>query len=111
MFRILKSTLDIRAKIANAYTPEDIDQIGDGIVGLLGLAKKLSDPATLAFLHKTTDMLSEVDLAGSKKLGACGMASALFNSEVKEGLGVLIQLTKAMGRLKEDGNGLPQITP
>ncbi|NQT70125.1 MAG: hypothetical protein HQ552_11145, partial [Desulfobacteraceae bacterium] len=30
VFRILGATLDIRAKLAAAYTPEDIDKIGDG---------------------------------------------------------------------------------
>ena len=44
VFRIIKATYDIRAKIATAYTAEDIEQIGDGLVSLLGVAKKLSDP-------------------------------------------------------------------
>jgi len=32
VFRIIKATLDIRAKLATAYTAEDIDKIGDGVV-------------------------------------------------------------------------------
>jgi hypothetical protein len=40
VLRIITATLDVRAKIASAYTAEDIDKIGDGAVTLLGLAKK-----------------------------------------------------------------------
>jgi len=49
VLRIITSTLDVRAKIASAYSPEDIDQIGDGAVAALGLAKKLSDPKAAQF--------------------------------------------------------------
>lgn len=104
VFRIIRSTLDVRAKIADAYTPEDIDRIGDGLVALLGLTEKLSDPSIISFLHRATDMLSEMDLESSKQAGPCTMASALFNREIREGLGVMIQLTKAMGMLKESTN-------
>ena len=44
VFRILNATLGIRAKIAAKYTPEDIEQIGDGLVSLLGLTKKITSP-------------------------------------------------------------------
>ena len=79
---------------------EDIDKIGDGAVAAMGLAKKLGDPKTLAFLEKAVGMLAEVDLSASKKVGPFGLVSAGFNDEIKEGLGVLMQLTKAMGHLK-----------
>lgn len=104
VFRIIKATLDVRAKVASEYTPEDIEQIGDGAVAALGLAKKLSDPKVLDFLDRAVGMLSEVDLDASKKVGPFGLMSAGFNSEVKQGLGVMMELTKAMGKLKS-GNG------
>ena len=44
VLRIIQSTLDVRAKIAASYSPEDIEQIGDGAVALLGMAKKLGNP-------------------------------------------------------------------
>lgn len=103
VFRIIGATLNIRAKIAEAYTPEDIDQIGDGIVFLLGLAKSMTDSQTSALLKKAVEIPATVDLSTSKKIGPCGLISAGYNNEVKEGLGVLIELTKALGKLKENG--------
>ena len=105
VLRIISSTLDVRAKIAEAYSAEDIDQIGDGAVAALGMAKKLSDPKAAEFLEKIAALPSKVDLSNAKPVGPFGMLSALSSKEAREGLGVLMQLTKAMGELKNSGNG------
>ena len=103
VLRIINAMMGVRAKVAAAYSPEDIDQIGDGMVALLGLGKKLTDPKILAFLEKAVEIPAAVDLSVSKKVGPWGLVSAGADDEVKEGLGVLIELTKALGKLKENG--------
>ena len=103
VLRVITSMLDVRAKIAAAYSPEDIDQIGDGAVVALGLAKKLADPKAAEFLEKMAALPSKVDLANAKPVGPLGMLGALGSKEAREGLGVLMELTKAMGRLKNGG--------
>ncbi|MBW2538257.1 MAG: DUF1641 domain-containing protein [Deltaproteobacteria bacterium] len=100
VFRIINATLGVRAKIAEAYSPEDIEKIGDGLVALLGLAKKITDPQALEFLEKVAEVPAQIDLASSKELGPFGLLWASSSKEVKVGLGVLIELTKGMGRLK-----------
>ena len=105
VLRIITSTLDVRAKIAAAYSAEDIDQIGDGAVVALGLAKKLSDPKAAEFLEKLAELPSKIDLSDAKPVGPIGMLSALSSKEARKGLGVLMQLTKAMGELKNGGTG------
>ena len=100
VFRIIKATYDIRAKIATAYTAEDIDQIGDGLVALLGLAKKSSDPQFIQLLENLTEIGASLDLSKSKDIGPFGFFSACSGPESKRGLGVLLELTKAMGDLK-----------
>jgi len=108
VLRIISSTLDVRAKIAEAYNAEDIDQIGDGAVAALGMAKKLSDPKAAKFLEKIAELPSKVDLSSAKPVGPFGMLSALSSKEARQGLGVLMQLTKAMGELKNGGNDSSQ---
>ena len=100
VFRVIQAMLEIRAKIAAAYTPEDIEEIGDGVVTLLGLAKKLTDPQTIAFLEKMADLPAQVDLTISKDIGPFGLFSAFSEKEAKVGLGVLLELTKGFGKLK-----------
>jgi uncharacterized protein YjgD (DUF1641 family) len=96
--------------MAAAFRPEDIEQIGDGAVAALGLTKKLSDPRTAEFMEKMAELPAKIDLAGAKPLGPFGMLSALSSKEAKEGLGVLMQLTKAMAELKDGGSGSAQKT-
>lgn len=103
VLRIIQSTLDVRAKVAAAYSAEDVDQIGDGLVALLGLAQKLSDPQATAFLQKMAELPSKVDLAKAKPVGPIGMLGALASKDARQGLGVLMELTKAMGSLKNGG--------
>jgi len=105
VFRILAAMVDVRAKVAATYNAEDIDQIGDSMVALLGLAKKVSDPKALEFLEKTAALPSQVDLENCKPVGAWGLMSAGFNSEIQQGLGLALELTKALGRIKDNGNG------
>jgi uncharacterized protein YjgD (DUF1641 family) len=100
VLRIIQSTLDVRAKIAASYSPEDVEQIGDGLVALLGMAQKLSDPQAQAFLNKMAALPSKVDLEKAKPVGPFGMLGALSSKEARQGLGVLMELTKAMGGLK-----------
>ncbi|MCK5418062.1 MAG: DUF1641 domain-containing protein [Desulfobacterales bacterium] len=100
VLRIIQSTLDVRAKIAASYSPEDVEQIGDGLVALLGMAQKLSDPQAQAFLNKMAALPSKVDLEKAKPIGPFGMLGALSSKEARQGLGVLMELTKAMGGLK-----------
>jgi len=106
VFRILKATLDLRSKVAAQYDADDIEKIGDGMVAIMGLAKKLADPKTLAFLEKAAALPGNVDLSKSREIGPMGLISASFNSEIKQGLGVLMELTKAMGKMKDNGHSV-----
>lgn len=100
VFRIINATLGIRAKVASAYTPEDIEQIGDGLVALLAVAKKISSPKTVSFLEGIAEMPDRVNLSSAKEVGPWSLIRSGSNKEVKEGLGVLIELTKGLGKLR-----------
>lgn len=99
VIRIIKSTVDLRGKVASTYTAEDIDVIGDGIVALLGLAKSISDPKTIALLEKLSEVPSKVELENAKSVGVLGLASAGFDPEISKGLGIIMELTKAVGKI------------
>jgi len=104
VLRIIQSTLDVRAKIASSYSPEDVEQIGDSLVALLAVAQKLSDPRAQSFLKKMAMLPSKVDLEGAKPIGPFGMLGALSGKQARQGLGVLMELTRAMGDLKNGGS-------
>ena len=104
VFRIINATIDLRTKIAATYTAEDIEVMGDGLVAVLGLAKSLSNPKAIALLEKLSQIPSKVELENAKSIGVFGLASAGFNPEISKGLGVLMELTKAMGKIGPDND-------
>ncbi|TES89643.1 MAG: DUF1641 domain-containing protein [Desulfobacteraceae bacterium] len=100
VFNLLTRSLEVIKKIAETYTAEDMEQIGDGLVKLIGVAKKLSTPEAITFLDNAAELPAKIDLSQAKETGAFGMLWAMGNKEVKEGLGVLLQLTKGLAALK-----------
>jgi prefoldin subunit 5/uncharacterized protein YjgD (DUF1641 family) len=104
VFRVVASMMGVLEKIAETYTPEDIEQIENGLVPLVGVAKKLTTPEALNLLDKAAEVPSRVDLSQAKAVGPFGMLFALGNSEVKQGMGVVLELTKALSLLK-NGDG------
>jgi uncharacterized protein YjgD (DUF1641 family) len=100
IFRINAAVLEMYGKIATHYDTEDIAAMGDGFVLMHGMVKKLSNPEMIRFLEKLTDIPSKLHLDEVKPVGAFGMLWRLRSKECKEGLGVLVELTKAMGKLR-----------
>lgn len=104
VFRVVASMMKVLEKIAETYTLEDIEQIENGLVPLVGVAKKLTTPEALNLLDKAAEVPARVDLSQAKAVGPFGMLFALGNSEVKQGMGVVLELTKALSVLK-NGDG------
>lgn len=100
VFTLLRSSLEIIQKTAETYTAEDMAQIGEGLVKLLGIFKKLTTPEALELLDRAAEVPSRVDLSRAKPAGAWGLLWAMGNPEVKDGLGVLLELTKGLSVLK-----------
>jgi uncharacterized protein YjgD (DUF1641 family) len=100
----VEAVVDMYAKLATVYKPEDIESIGDGFVRMHGMVKKLGDPKVVDFLDRLTDVPAQVDLAQASPVGPFGLMFRMMGKETKEGLGVALELTKALGKVKS-GNG------
>jgi uncharacterized protein YjgD (DUF1641 family) len=102
VFRTYSAMLEVRAKVAQQYPTEEIAAMGDGFVVLLSLLKKLLQPEMVGFFNKLMDLPLGVNLQAVKPVGAMGMLSAMGNKETRQGLGVALEFTKALGKLKAD---------
>ncbi len=102
IFRINAAVLEMYAKIAEHYNAEDIAAIGDGFVSMHGLVKKLSNPQMIQFLEKLADVPLEVDLEKVKPVGPMGLAWRMRSPECRQGLGVMLELTRALGKLQTE---------
>ncbi len=100
VFRTYAAMLNVRAKIAKQYTPEDFELMGDVFTSLLGMMKKLAKPEVLVTLERMAEIPSCLDLDACESIGPVGLIKASYSDDVKQGLGVVIALTKALGKLK-----------
>jgi len=105
VIRSLEALVDTYAKLAMVYKPEDIEAIGDGFVRMHGIVKKFADSRVIDFLNRLTDVPARVDLQAAAPVGPLGLPFRLMNKECKEGLGVVLELTRALGRIKSADNG------
>jgi len=102
IFRINAAVIEMYGKIAANYNPEDIDAIGDGFVSMHGLVKKLSNPELIQFLEKMVDVPLEVRLEEAKPVGPVGLLWKMRSRECRQGLGVMLEMTRALGKLKAE---------
>ncbi|MFA4902122.1 MAG: DUF1641 domain-containing protein [Desulfobaccales bacterium] len=100
----IEAVVDMYAKLASTYTPEDIESIGDGFVRMHGIVKKFADPRVIDFLDRLSDVPANVNLEEARPVGPFGMIFRMMGKETKQGLGVALELTKALGKAKS-GNG------
>lgn len=105
VIRSLEAVVNTYAKLALTYTPEDIEAIGEGFVRMHGIVKKFADPQVIEFLDRLTDVPIQLDLKASRPVGPLGMPFRMMNQECREGLGVALELTRALGRIKSKGDG------
>ena len=80
---------------------QEIATMGDAFVLLLSMLKKLSDPRMIEFMNKIIDLPLEIKLKEVKPVGPMGVLSAMGNKETRQGLGVAMELTKALGKLSQ----------
>ena len=100
VFRTYAAMLEVRAKVAAHYPAEEIAAMGDGFVLLLSILKKLSQPEMMDFFNRLMDIPMKLKLEDVKPLGPLGILWAMRSREARKGLGYLLGLTKAMGRLE-----------
>jgi uncharacterized protein YjgD (DUF1641 family) len=100
VFRTYSAMLEVRARVAAHYGPEEIAAMGEGFVLILGMLQKLSNPEMIRFLNQLLDIPLELKLEETQPLGPLGALAALGSREAREGLGVMLELTKALGKLK-----------
>lgn len=101
VFRTYEAMIEVRAKVAEQYGPEDIEAMSDGFVKLIGLLKKITTPEMLDMLDRLSELPMQMKIEEAKPVGMFGLIGAMNDPEMKKSLGVVLQMTKALGKLQE----------
>ena len=83
-------------QVVTGYSPEDVRQLGDNIVGILDVVRGMTQPDMLALANSATEAIQQADRA--RPLGLYGMMKASKNNDVRRGFGVMIELLRRVGR-------------
>ena len=100
VFKIMDVSIRMAKKIGDTYTVEEIEQMADGVVRLAGLLKDLTHPVSLDLLERAARLPSAVDLDQAQTAGPVSMVKALGDEQVRQGVGVLLELTRGLSALK-----------
>lgn len=92
--------LSVMQKISASFTAEEIKQVGDGLVDLMCVLKKLTTPQALSFIDKAAELPSGVDVSRAKNPFPFRMMRAISNDDLKEAMGITAELTKGLSGLK-----------
>lgn len=101
VFQILSIGLDVLKKIGSTFSPEQLQQIGDGMVRLVSVLHKLTAPEALDLLDKAAEVPVHTNVADAKPVGLFGLMGALSDPKVKAGMGVVMELTRGLANLQE----------
>lgn len=99
VFTALKALSGVLEKLAAAYGQEDMEKIGDGLVVLMGLARGLGDPVAADVLTRLAAAPARVRIDATREMGAWDMLTSLGDPAVRRGLGLMIELTRAVGEV------------
>jgi uncharacterized protein YjgD (DUF1641 family) len=101
VFRILAMGLEVLKNIGSTYSSEQLQQIGEGAVRLVGILHKLMAPESLDLLDKAAALPASADVAGATPKGLFGLMGALSDPQMKAGMGVALELTRGLAALRE----------
>lgn len=97
VFTVLKGLLGVMEKVSAAYGEDDLERMGDGLVVLMGLARGLGDPKAGALLSRLAEAPAKVDLGKVQEAGPWGMLAAMRDPAMRRGMGLMLELTRAVG--------------
>jgi uncharacterized protein YjgD (DUF1641 family) len=100
VFRVLKAGVETARSIGGAFSEDELVQVGNGLVRLTGMLKQLCRPETLDMIERAVELPGRVDLSGAEAVGPWGLFRALGDDDVKEGVGVVLELTRGLAVLK-----------
>jgi tRNA 2-thiouridine synthesizing protein E len=90
-------------RILESYSREDAEYLADAVVGILATVRNVTQPGMLQVANQASDVLSQ---DGVEPVGIFGaMRKAAKDEDIKRGLGVMLEVMRAVGRAQDTAGG------
>jgi len=100
VLRLFSTSMEVLKRVGASYSAEDLQQVSEGVVRLAGAMKKLTAPGALDLLDRAADLPSRVNVAKARPVGVFGLLGAMGDNDFRQGMGVLVELTKGLATLR-----------
>lgn len=95
-FAFGKELFAVGERVVSGFTPEDVHQLGDAIVGILQTVRLATQPNVLEIAGEASEVLEKSDQA--EPIGLLGMVRATRDDDVQKGMAVMMEVMRHVGR-------------
>ncbi|MCO6451781.1 MAG: DUF1641 domain-containing protein [Caldilineales bacterium] len=105
-FEAMREGAYVADNIVEAFGPEDVRQLGDNVVTILTTVKEMTQPEVMETVQSLTNRMREVEERPETiNTSFFGLFKQMRDPEVRRGLGVTLQMLKAIGEESPGANG------
>jgi tRNA 2-thiouridine synthesizing protein E len=95
-FTFGKEFVAIADRIVTGFSPDDVRQLADAVVGILRTVRAVTQPKVLEVADEAAAVLEHADKA--EPLGLLGMVRATRDDDVQKGMAVMMEMMRHVGR-------------
>ncbi len=93
-------------RVVSSYSSSDVDELSDGVVGILDAVRSATQPDVLAMATEATDVIHNADsIEPVSPWGAIRTASK--DEDVRKGVAIAIEILRHVGRTARDETVMP----
>lgn len=102
-FAFARETAGVVDQVVSGFSPEDVQLLGQNIVGILNTVKGLTQPDMLNLINDVAEPIHHPETV--KPVGMYGMLKASRDDDVRRGFGVMVEVLRQVGRGVKGLNG------
>ncbi|MFP4316414.1 MAG: DUF1641 domain-containing protein [Desulfovibrionales bacterium] len=96
LFAMGLGLLEALERVSERHDPQEMARLGDVLSVVLDAGCRLTTPESLKFLEQALSAPSRVDLDKTGEVTITGLFRAMRDPRIRQGLGVLLELTRAL---------------
>jgi tRNA 2-thiouridine synthesizing protein E len=108
-FAFAKELFGVTERVVEGFSPQDVRQLGDAVVGILETVRAMTQPEVLQIANETTTVLVKADEV--EPIGIMGMVRATRDEHVQKGMALMMDVMRNVGRAAQAVNASREKSP
>ena len=95
-FAFGRELVGVADRIVTGFSPDDVQKLGEAVVGILSTVRALTQPEVLKVMGETSEVLQRAD--ETEPIGLLGMVRATRDVDVQKGMAVMMEVMRNVGK-------------